>query len=990
MPEKMLSVSSVVGDAIRRADANENDSLSRAMDSHAFHFFMLQGGKLANWNDDTRAHVRTNLIRSWRENDWVRRFQRRSGAADRHPTRWSGCTFEIGNLLGVNILDKHPEAANDPSAAEVCDHAASAAAATSSMAAGGTYVTAPANPCLPSPNRSLSPLSEGSGNDIHSSSLAPLLSASATALSESSGAGAAALQRPILKKDFLTRKEESLGHVVQSTTVFDRGITHTPSVQTPDAGSSAQDVVHENQIVDDLPSGGSPAPPDDVLARAGHETAESSAGATADAQSRQPRDDELVLRDRMLVRVSHTKLEGLSKCFDEVQNRYTSKLHYEDWAEFIVVWRGQRIEIYEDYTTPGKEFFTGHKKLAFLIPLTSLRTSVSLYSFTDHTFCILCPPTSTHEHSKARALFHRSKEGTNVFIFKVKSRSRAQDWIWRLWLHLGGQIPPSIDISCPIIDTRLKLDIAAEDIVNLDRAYGTFSVQKIINLVRQSMISADGISSVASRDWKCVIEQQLQTGKRLELNWRLEAQLDWVWQTEDVQGSARPWAVLSGLPLNQGRRGSHLEIRIAEHFPSLVHLPDGTRMDEPPGVEGYLDRIKPQGQTRQPVYISTRDGNLVALAPRDANPPSPPTTHLAYIIDGQTDAGLYAKNLFQHEVQRGATQIGCAYGVMDLKNIQSVKAAVPADSVAQDGDLPVNEDEGGVEGLAKVQNKQRLRLRRSFEIVLATGPVIHMEAYSCRDCLEWVDKLQALIIYWTYRHREDAALEMDVSYTLNRRPRVTPQLLKCHSGNSCSAPPELPSDSGASLPALASLYHWCTLSDCKSIIKCGRVFTRKGLRGQYILSHLILVSGRLIQFHVKQKAALYHRLSRDICLLDAYVCSGYLAALALPREEFDLNSRNPPRRYGDGLEAHEPEEDTLFMIWYRKTQNSNTKGSGGGDAIPALSAKLKTVVFRTRNKVERDAWCWALGCEIDKLVRKNGDREHRLREIGALMNISRP
>lgn len=118
-------------------------------------------------------------------------------------------------------------------------------------------------------------------------------------------------------------------------------------------------------------------------------------------------------------------------------------------------------------------------------------------------------------------------------------------------LHLGGQIPPSIDISCPIIDTRLKLEIAAEDIVNLDRAYGTFSVQKIINLVRQSMISADGISSVASRDWKCVIEQQLQTGKRLELNWRLEAQLDWVWQTEDVQGSARPWAVLSGLPLNQ-------------------------------------------------------------------------------------------------------------------------------------------------------------------------------------------------------------------------------------------------------------------------------------------------------------------------------------------------------------------------------------------------------------------------------------------------------
>jgi len=298
MPEKMLSISGAVGDAIRRADANENESLSRAMDNHAFHFFMLQGGKLESWNDDTRAHVRADLIRSWRENDWVRRFQRRSGAADRHPTRWSGCTFEIGNLLGVNILDKHPQAASDPSTVEASDHAANAAVASSSMAAGGTYVAAPANSCLPSPNRSLSPLSEGSGNDIHSSSLAPLLSPSATALSEPSEAGAAALQRPILKKDLLTRKGDSSGHGVQPTTVFDRGTARATSVQTPDAGSSTQVAAHEN-LVDGLPSGGSPAPPDDVLTRAGHETAECSAGAI-DAQPRQPRDDEVILRGKYM------------------------------------------------------------------------------------------------------------------------------------------------------------------------------------------------------------------------------------------------------------------------------------------------------------------------------------------------------------------------------------------------------------------------------------------------------------------------------------------------------------------------------------------------------------------------------------------------------------------------------------------------------------------------------------------------------------------
>lgn len=51
----------------------------------------------------------------------------------------------------------------------------------------------------------------------------------------------------------------------------------------------------------------------------------------------------------MLVRVSHTKSEGLPKFFDEMQARVTRNLHYEDWAEFMVVWRDRRMEIYEDY-----------------------------------------------------------------------------------------------------------------------------------------------------------------------------------------------------------------------------------------------------------------------------------------------------------------------------------------------------------------------------------------------------------------------------------------------------------------------------------------------------------------------------------------------------------------------------------------------------------------------------------------------------------------
>jgi hypothetical protein len=156
--------------------------------------------------------------------------------------------------------------------------------------------------------------------------------------------------------------------------------------------------------------------------------------------------------DRMLVRVSHTYADSVGVAFDENQNMITQHLQYEDWAEFMVVWRGRRLELYEDYVSrlqdfppslpthysfrqslPGKEWVTKHKHLAFVVPLDSLKTKFSLYSFVDMTFCFVCPPTPVLSVTKNRLRFHTAKSGLNVFVFKVKVRSRAQDWIWKLW-----------------------------------------------------------------------------------------------------------------------------------------------------------------------------------------------------------------------------------------------------------------------------------------------------------------------------------------------------------------------------------------------------------------------------------------------------------------------------------------------------------------------------------------------------------------------------
>ena len=160
---------------------------------------------------------------------------------------------------------------------------------------------------------------------------------------------------------------------------------------------------------------------------------------------------------------------------------------------------------------------------------------------------------------------------------------------------------------------------------------------------------------------------------------------------------------------------------------------------------------------------------------------------------------------------------------------------------------------------------------------------------------------------------------------------------------------------------------------------------------------LILVNGHLIQFQIKPTASLYYQKRKTINLIDAYVCSGYFAAQALPAGQFRPDMPATARRYADGLETDDPEEDTLFMLWYRfhavgagdETVSSPAvqikKGPARSAVIPPLSAKRKVALFRTRSKLERDAWCWALNTEIEKVAHSNPQREIAMRETGDIV-----
>lgn len=111
--------------------------------------------------------------------------------------------------------------------------------------------------------------------------------------------------------------------------------------------------------------------------------------------------------------------------------------------------------------------------------------------------------------------------------------------------ELGSQIPPSIEIRNPALDTRVKIDVPNLDMLESNQRYSMFRRDNIVGLCMKALRSVE--------DWDIIIERQLMEGKKLELAWRIDTNLDWVWLETDVYGKRRDWVVLCGLALKQVR-----------------------------------------------------------------------------------------------------------------------------------------------------------------------------------------------------------------------------------------------------------------------------------------------------------------------------------------------------------------------------------------------------------------------------------------------------
>lgn len=89
----------------------------------------------------------------------------------------------------------------------------------------------------------------------------------------------------------------------------------------------------------------------------------------------------------------------------------------------------------------------------------------------------------------------------------------------------------------------MKIDIPDIGIVESQKGLKMFTRSNVIGLCEKSLRSVG--------DWKTIMERQIAQGKMLQLTWRVDTHLDWIWLENDVDGKPREWAVLCGLALKQ-------------------------------------------------------------------------------------------------------------------------------------------------------------------------------------------------------------------------------------------------------------------------------------------------------------------------------------------------------------------------------------------------------------------------------------------------------
>ncbi|CAI2176254.1 11906_t:CDS:2 [Funneliformis geosporum] len=589
--------------------------------------------------------------------------------------------------------------------------------------------------------------------------------------------------------------------------------------------------------------------------------------------------DTIIKEDRMLVRTERIYNRGTPTLYKKhsLKGHLSRKQQTQSvgWREYIVKLRPGMIELYKN------------KKVRVSKMRFTETTRLRLLSAVDYTI----------------ALRQRSGSGmkVKVFVINPKTVEQSVEWYRLLYATLGepsvNPMPSLFEVYVPDFDVHVRIPLEGRN-----QAY-YITAEEVTKLVLDELSGEP--------EWEDVLIEWLKSCD-LRLCWKRYDRLEWIVWEKNEEGKARN----DLLACPQFIEATHqLQLRPTEHYPTFVHLSDGTILYEPPPVEGYLIRVTNNKGLRKPkrLYFTSHDHYLFLLKPFAASPPPPPVPTLnsdeaqqqtvqplIYSIApqpqgqcGQTD------NFMKTDAKRRVKQIKNAVGFINLIDVMEVKLA----------------DKDHL-GIIEVENHERY-----FDLVLNNGRVITLQTYSRQTLDEWVKRLDALIKYWKAR---------------------------------------IMSDKGG------LLYHKTrfrgTFQNYHHILIKG-----------HLLYYNLYIRSSLSGTATRQN---FHKLRGCINLADCYVYSGSITEndlLYSNSTRFNVSGTHKlPRIYPDGLYCFDDDEESTFVIWQGEQTLCLDKDKEKSRNKICLKKKSmldrpgKIWVFRARSRIEREEWVWAINVEIER------------------------
>lgn len=90
--------------------ADKTDEVTRTLKENAFRFFLHHGGNPEEWDEDEEQNLIEQMTKLWKESEWGKlwshRHHRRKNDPQSANSRWFGKSFEVGNLLGMNVMQE--------------------------------------------------------------------------------------------------------------------------------------------------------------------------------------------------------------------------------------------------------------------------------------------------------------------------------------------------------------------------------------------------------------------------------------------------------------------------------------------------------------------------------------------------------------------------------------------------------------------------------------------------------------------------------------------------------------------------------------------------------------------------------------------------------------------------------------------------------------------------------------------------------------------